>query len=42
VLPELLTAAACGADARATTRGVTVAVHSPTALTVVADPDLLR
>jgi two-component system OmpR family sensor kinase len=42
LLPDLLAAAARGAGARATARGVTVAVHSPAALTVVADPDRLR
>jgi signal transduction histidine kinase len=42
VLPELLGAAARGAEARAAARGVTVAVHTPAELTVVADPDRLR
>ncbi|HEX5347995.1 MAG TPA: ATP-binding protein [Pseudonocardiaceae bacterium] len=42
VLPDLLGAAARGAGARATERGVTVQVRSPAALTVVADPDRLR
>ena len=42
LLPDLLAAAARGAGARAATRGVTVAVRAPAALTVVADPDRLR
>jgi hypothetical protein len=42
VLPELLGAAARGAEARAAARAVTVAVHTPAELTVVADPDRLR
>ncbi|MGB8962922.1 MAG: ATP-binding protein [Pseudonocardiaceae bacterium] len=42
LLPDLLSSAARGASARAATRGVTVAVHSPAALTIVADPDRLR
>ncbi|PZS38328.1 MAG: two-component sensor histidine kinase, partial [Pseudonocardiales bacterium] len=42
LLPDLLGAAARGAGARATERGVTVAVRGPAALTVVADPDRLR
>jgi hypothetical protein len=42
VLPDLLSAAARGAGARAAARRVTVAVHSQSGLTVVADPDRLR
>jgi hypothetical protein len=42
VLPELLGAAARGAEAHAAAQGVTVAVHTPAELTVVADPDRLR
>ncbi len=42
LLPELVGAAARGAGARAAARGVTVAVHSPAELTIVADPDRLR
>lgn len=42
MLLDLLGAAARGASARAAARGVTVAVHSPAELTVVADPDRLR
>jgi two-component system OmpR family sensor kinase len=42
VLPDLLGTAARGAGARAAAQGVTVAVHSPSDLTVVADPDRLR
>jgi heavy metal sensor kinase len=42
VLPDLLGAAGRGAGARAAAQGVTVAVHSPAELTVVADPDRLR
>ncbi|MDQ2883975.1 MAG: ATP-binding protein [Actinomycetota bacterium] len=42
LLPDLLGAAARGAGARAEARGVTVAVRSPAALTVLADPDRLR
>ncbi len=41
-LPELLAAAARGAEARATARGITVEVHGPAELTVQADPDRLR
>jgi two-component system OmpR family sensor kinase len=42
LLPDLLGAAARGAGARGTARGVTVAVQSPAELTVVVDPDRLR
>ncbi len=42
LLPGLLDAAARGAAARTGARGVTVAVHSPAALTIEADPDRLR
>jgi hypothetical protein len=41
-LPDLLSAAARAAGAHAAARGVTVAVHSPSGLNVVADPDRLR
>jgi signal transduction histidine kinase len=39
---DLLNAAARAADARTAARRLTVAVHTPTDLTVVADPDRLR
>lgn len=42
VLPDLLGTAARGAGARAAAQGITVAVRSPSDLTVVADPDRLR
>lgn len=42
VLLDLLAAAARDAGTRAAARGVTVAVHSPAELTLVADPDRLR
>ncbi|MEO7193717.1 MAG: ATP-binding protein [Pseudonocardiaceae bacterium] len=41
-LPELLAAAARGARARATEREVSVLLHSPAQLTILADPDRLR
>jgi len=42
VVPDLLAAAARAAAARVAARAVTVAVHSPTKLTLVADADRLR
>lgn len=41
-LPDLLAAAARGARARATEREVSVLLHSPAQLTILADPDRLR
>ncbi|PZS40585.1 MAG: two-component sensor histidine kinase, partial [Pseudonocardiales bacterium] len=41
-LPDLLATAARGARTRAAERGVSVVVHSPSPLSVAADPDRLR